>query len=153
MKTKFDDNVAQNIPVTKNPSEPELPWKLSESEMTRIEAADEEHKTAVTAPPLHVRAIFVVLLVLTIFVVILNSIVNVVNDNTEMRVDMSKKEKEISSIQTKLTAVASEKAALNDTTAKLEKRVNDLSAQKELYTAVIETLTKKTDDVQTNQTN
>lgn len=150
MKTKFDDNVAQNIPVTKNSAEPELPWKLSESEITRIEATDEEHKSAITAPPLHVRAIFVVFLVLAIFVAILNSIVNFAIDNTEMRANMSKKEKEVASIQTALANAASEKAALNDTAAKLEKRVNDLNAQKELYTAVIETLTKKTDDVQTN---
>jgi len=150
MKTKFDDNVAQNIPVTKNSVEPELPWKLSESEITRIEATDEEHKDAITAPPLHVRAIFVVLLVLAIFIVILCSKVNVVSDNTEMRIDMSKKEKQVASIQTALANVASEKAALSDTAAKLEKRVNDLNAQKELYTAVIETLTKKTDDTQAN---
>ncbi|MCX5678989.1 MAG: hypothetical protein NTY76_07815 [Candidatus Omnitrophica bacterium] len=150
MKTKFDDNVAQNIPVTKNSAEPELPWKLSESEITRIEATDEEHKSAITAPPLHVRAIFVVLLVLTIFVVILNSVVNMTIDNAEMRLNMSKKEKQVVSIQTALTNAASEKAALSDTAAKLEKRVSDLNAQKELYTAVIETLTKKTDDTQTN---
>jgi hypothetical protein len=150
MKTKFDDNVAQNIPVTKNSVEPELPWKLSESEMTRIEATGEKHKDAITAPPLHARAIFVVLLVLTIFVVIMNSIVNMAIDNTEIRLNMSKKEKQVASIETALAAAASEKAALSDTTAKLEKRVSDLNAQKELYTAVIETLTKKTDDTQAN---
>lgn len=150
MKTKFDDNVAQNIPVTKNSAEPELPWKLSESEITRIEATDEEYKSAITAPPLHVRAIFVVLLVLAIFVVVLNSIVNVVIDNTEMQLNMSEKEKQVASIQTALANAASEKAVLSDTTAKLEKRVNDLNAQKELYTAVIETLIKKTDDTQAN---
>lgn len=150
MKTKFDDNVAQNIPVTKNSAEPELPWKLSESEISRIEAGDEEHKSAITAPPLQVRAIFVVLLVLAIFVVILNSVVNAVIDNNEMRLNMSKKEKEVASIQTALANTATENAALSDTAAKLEKRVNDLNAQKELYTAVIETLTKKTDDTQSN---
>lgn len=150
MKTKFDDNVAQNIPVTKNSAEPELPWKLSESEITRIEATDEEHKGAITAPPLHVRAIFVVLLMLAIFVVVLNSMVNVVIDNTEMQLNMSEKAKQVASIQAALANAASEKAVLSDTTVKLEKRVNDLNAQKELYAAVIETLIKKTDDTQAN---
>jgi len=150
MKTKFDDNVAQTMPVIKNSAEPELPWKMSESEMTRIEAADEEFKGAVSAPPLQARAIFVVLLVLTIFVVILNSIAGMVVDNTEMRTSVSIKEKQVSSIQTVLEKTASEKAALSDNATKLEKRVNDLNAQKELYAAVIETLTKKTDDAQTN---
>ncbi len=150
MKTKFDDNVAQDIPVTKNSAEPELPWKISESEISGIEATGEDYKAAVTAQPLQVRAIFVILLVLTIFVVILNSIVNVVVDNNEMQLSISKKDKQVSSIQTELEKSASEKAALSDTAVKLEKRVNDLNAQKELYTAVIETLTKKTDDTQAN---
>ena len=150
MKTKFDDNVAQNIPITKNSSEPELPWKLSESEMNNIEANDENYKAAITAPPLQVRAIFVVLLVVAIFAVILNSILGVAIDNAEMQSDISNKEKQVSSIQIALEKTSLEKAALNDNAVKLEKRVSDLNAQKELYAAVIDTLTKKTDDVPSN---
>ncbi len=146
MKTKFDENVAHDIPVTKNSSEPELPWKLSESELTKLEAAEEGLKDAVSAPPLHVRAIFVVLLVATIFVVILNNMVNMAIDNNRMQIDISKKEKQVSTVQTQLATVKNEKEALTDNASKMEKRINDLSAQKELYSAVIETLTKKTDD-------
>ena len=146
MKTKFDDNVAQNIPITKNSAEPDLPWKLSDSEINSIEANDENYKAAITAPPLQVRAVFMVLLVLAIFAVILNSIAGVVMDNTEMQSDILNKEKQVSSITAALEKTSLEKAALNDTAAKLEKRVNDLNTQKELYSAVIETLTKKTDD-------
>ena len=151
MKTKFDDNVAQDIPITKDSAEPELPWKLSEAEITRIESTDEEYKSAITAsPPLHVRAVFVVLLVVTIFVTILNGIINVTIDNSEMQIDMLRKERQASSVKAALEKVALEKAVLSDNAVKLERRINDLSAQKELYTAVIETLTKKTDDSQTN---
>lgn len=146
MKTKFDDNVAQNIPITKNSAEPELPWKLSDSEINSIEANDENYKATITAPPLQVRAVFMVFLVVAIFAVILNSIVGVVMDNTEMQSDILNKEKQVSSIQAALEKTSLEKAALNDTAEKLEKRVNDLNTQKELYSAVIETLTKKTDD-------
>lgn len=146
MKTKFDDNVAQNIPITKNSAEPELPWKLSDSEINSIEASDENYKATITAPPLQVRAVFMVFLVVAIFAVILNSIVGVVMDNTEMQSDILNKEKQVSSIQAALEKTSLEKAALNDTAEKLEKRVNDLNTQKELYSAVIETLTKKTDD-------
>ncbi|MBU0605043.1 MAG: hypothetical protein KKH77_02005 [Candidatus Omnitrophica bacterium] len=146
IKTKFDDNVAQNIPITKNSAEPELPWKLSDSEINSIEANDENYKATITAPPLQVRAVFMVFLVVAIFAVILNSIVGVVMDNTEMQSDILNKEKQVSSIQAALEKTSLEKAALNDTAAKLEKRVNDLNTQKELYSAVIETLTKKTDD-------
>ena len=150
MKTKFDDNVAQNIPITKNSAEPELPWKLSDSEINSIEANDENYKTAITAPPLQVRAIFMVLLVAAIFAVILNSIAGVAIDNAEMQSNILNKEKQVTSIQAALEKTALEKEALNDTAVKLEKRVNDLNAQKELYSAVIETLTKKTDDTPIN---
>lgn len=150
MKTKFDENVAHDIPVTKNSSEPELPWKLSESELTKIDAAGEDYKVAVTAPPLHVRAIFVALLVAAIFVVILNNMVNMAIDNNDMQIDISKKDRQVSLAQTQLAAVKGEKDALADNSAKMEKRINDLNSQKELYSAVIETLTKKTDDSPTN---
>jgi hypothetical protein len=150
MKTKFDDNVAQNIPITKNSAEPELPWKLSDSEINSIEANDENYKTAITAPPMQVRAIFMVLLVAAIFAVILNSIAGVAIDNAEMQLNVSNKEKQVFSIQAALEKTALEKATLSDTAVKLEKRVNDLNAQKELYSAVIETLTKKTDDAPVN---
>lgn len=150
MKTKFDDNVAKDIPITKNSAEPELPWKMTESEIRGIEAAGEEYKAVITAPPLRVRAVFVVLLVLTIFVVIFNSIVGVTMDNAEVRQEISVKDRQVSAIQTALDKTVSEKTVLNDTAVKLEKRVSDLSAQRELYTAVIETLTKKTDDTSAN---
>lgn len=151
MKTKFDDNVAQDIPTTKDSAEPELPWKLSEAEITRIEATDEEYKSAITAaPPLHARGIFVALLVVVIFVAILNGIVNVVIDNSEMQIDMLRREKQASFVRAALEKAALEKTVLSDNAVKLERRINDLSSQKELYTAVIETLTKKTDDAQIN---
>ena len=150
MKTKFDDNVATDIPVTKSSAEPELPWKLSDSEMGRIESTDENLKANVNSPPLQARAIFVVLLVVAIFFMVLNSIANVIIDNNEMQIRMLKKDREVSSIKTTLEKTSTENAALSDEAVRLEKRVTDLSAQKELYTAVIETLTKKTDDTQAN---
>lgn len=152
MKTKFDDNVAQDIPKTKEFSEPQLPWKLSSEEMSRLEASGEELEklAANVVPPLQVRAIFIILLVAAIFVTILNSIINIAIDNSEMQIGISKKERQVAAVTTALDKAAGEKAALSENALKLEKRVNDLSAQKELYTAVIETLTKKTDEPQAN---
>lgn len=150
MKTKFDENVAHDIPTTKNSSEPALPWKLSEGELAKIETLDENLKEAVTAPPLHVRAIFVVLLVATIFVVILNNMVNMAINNNEMQIDISKRDKQVAMVQAELVTIKNEKEAIADNAEKMEKRMNDLNAQKELYGAVIETLTKKTDDSPVN---
>lgn len=151
MKTKFDNNVAHDIPKTKPISEPSLPWKLSDEEISTIEATDEEYKAAVTAaPPLHVRAIFMVLLVVSIFVAILNSVVNIAIDNSEMQLGISRKERQVVAFKGALDKASGEKVALNENAVKLERRVSDLNAQKELYTAVIETLTKKTDEPQSS---
>lgn len=151
MKTKFDDTIAHDIPKTKATSEPALPWKLSDEEISEIEATDEEYKTALTAAsPLHVRAIFVVLLIVSIFVAIVNSVVNIAIDNSEMQMRISSKERQVAAIKGALAKASGEKIALNENAVKLERRVNDLTAQKELYTAVIETLTKKTDEPQTS---
>ncbi|MEI6863556.1 MAG: hypothetical protein WCK38_04055, partial [Candidatus Omnitrophota bacterium] len=46
-----------------------------------------------------------------------------------------------------LDKVAAEKTALENSASQLEKRVGDLSAQKELFTAVLESLTKKPNDI------
>jgi len=150
MKTKFDDNVAQNIPVTKDVPEPSLPWKISESELARIEAKDQNVKAAVKEPPLQVRAVFVVLLVVTIFVVIMNGMVNVAVDNNTMQMDVTSKEVQVARIKKALEKADREKADWNENAARLEKKISDLNAQKELYSAVIETLTKKTDDTLAN---
>ena len=50
-------------------------------------------------------------------------------------------------MQVDLDKADAEKTALEHNASQLEKRVNDLSAQKELFTAVLESLTKKGDEV------
>ena len=147
-KTKFDDNVAQAIPETRASAEPELPWKLPDSEMSRIEASDGSRTVSVTEPPLRVRAVFVILLVVAIFVFVMNGIMNVAIDNSEMQLDMLRKEQSLSDIKAALVKADDEKAALSEDAARLEQRVIDLNEQKDIYTAVIETLTKKPDDTQ-----
>lgn len=149
MKTKFEENVASEIPKTRPEGEPGLPWKVTEEEMNKVGAADDDYKEVVTgAPPLHARAIFVILLVVSIFVVVLNTVITIAIDNSEMQLAALRKAQQVSTLKGQLQKSASEKAAVSDNASKLEKKVSDLNAQKELYTAVIETLTKKTDEPQ-----
>ncbi|MCM8760671.1 MAG: hypothetical protein NC938_07225 [Candidatus Omnitrophica bacterium] len=149
MKTRFDENVAAEIPKTRSPQEPELPWKVTEEEISKVEGVDEDYKVAISGtPPLHARAIFIVLLVVSIFIAVLNSVISTAIENSEIQLEAIKKERQVSSLKDKLQRIQTEKAILSDNAAKLEKKVNDLNAQKELYASVIETLTKKTDDIQ-----
>jgi len=149
MKTKFEENVASEIPKTRSAGEPELPWKVTEEEMDMVAASREQRQEAVAGtPPLQVRAIFVILLVVSIFVAILNTVMNVAIDNSEIQLKAMKNERAVVSLKVELQKTEGEKTALSDAAAKLEKKVSDLSEQKELYTSVIETLTKKTDDTQ-----
>ena len=149
MKTKFEENVASQIPKTRAAGEPELPWKVTDEDMTAVETADEDYKAAMTGtPPLQARAIFVILLVVSIFVVVLNTVINIAIDNSDMQLLTLKKERQVSTLKGKLQKTEGEKATMSGNAVVLEKKVSDLNAQKELYTAVIETLTKKTDEPQ-----
>ena len=149
MKTKFEETVASEIPKTRPEGEPGLPWKVTDEEMDKVGAVDEEYKEVVTgAPPLHARAIFVILLVVSIFVVVMNTVISTAIDNSEMQLAALRKAQQVSTLKGQLQKSASEKAVVSDNASKLEKKVSDLNAQKELYTAVIETLTKKTDEPQ-----
>lgn len=147
MKTKFDENVASKIPETRASQEPDLPWRISDEDIAKAESQGEEYRAAVTqAPPLQVRGTLLALMVVTIFFVIVNTVINIYLENTIMQGNVLKQTKKVSMLKTDLEKAAAEKVALNENASKLEKRINDLAAQKELFTAVIETLTKKQDD-------
>ena len=146
MKKKFETNVAADIPKTKS-QEPGLPWRLSSEEVEKIESKNEEYKsTATSIPPLKTRAIFLILLILTIFVISFYMITNAVMENESIRANMSRNELAITSLRTDMARIASEKNMLSEKSSQLEKKINDLTAQKELFTSVIETMTKKGDE-------
>jgi len=151
MKKKFETNVAAEIPKTRL-HEPGLPWKLNSDDLDEIESKDEEYKAVVAGmPPLRTRSIFLIMLVLAIFAATLYVISRAIIDNENIRNGMLKKEKEIATLQATLEKVTNEKNSLNQTSVQLEKRVSDLTAQKELFTTVIESLTKKGDDIENDK--
>ena len=147
MKKKFEDNVASQIPKTKS-EEPALPWKIDEADIAKIDSDNQDYKDlAGGAPPLKTRPVFMVLLVIAIFAAALFMIASMATENDRIKIGISEKEKEAATLQVDLDKVAAEKTALENSASQLEKRVGDLSAQKELFTAVLESLTKKPDDI------
>lgn len=143
MKKKFEDNVATEIPKTKL-HEPALPWKLSEDEVGEIGSKDGDYKAVIAGtPPLRTRGIFLILLVVTIFGITTYMISNAVVENEQMRSNMAKKDGELSLMHGNLEKVAADRDAVSKNLAQLEKKLNDLTAQKQLFASVIESLTKK----------
>lgn len=148
MKKKFESNVAAEIPKTKL-HEPELPWKITADDLSRVTPKSDDYKSAITGtPPFKTRAIFLILLVATLFLFTSIMVINAVMENESVRRNMLKKENELMLIKTDLQKLAGEKEALTKNSTQLEKKVNDLAAQKELFTSVIESLTKKSDEAE-----
>ena len=146
MKKKFEDNVASQIPRTKS-EEPALPWKIDESDLAKIDSENRDYKDLADGQaPLKTRPVFLVLLVIAIFAAALFMIASITIENGRVRLSISEKEKEAAVLQVDLDKAAAEKMALEKSASQLEKRVGDLSAQKELFTAVLESLTKKADE-------
>ena len=151
MKKKFEDNVASQIPRTKS-DEPTLPWKIDEADLAKADSESRDYKDlAQGLPPLKTRPIFLIALVIAIFAAALFMVASIAIENNRIRIGISEKEKEAAVLQVNLDKAAAEKAALEHNASQLEKRVNDLSAQKELFTAVLESLTKKEDTAQPPQ--
>jgi len=145
MKKKFEDNVAGSTPRSKN-DEPSLPWKVGEEDLVGMETREGEYEElSNSAAPLATRPVFLVTLVIAIFMAALYMVAVMAVENEGIKLGISAKEKEAAGLQVDLDKIKTEKVALEKSSEQLEKRVGDLSAQKELFTAVLESLTKKND--------
>ena len=148
MKKKFESNVAAEIPKTKL-HEPELPWKITTDDLAQAASKGGDYKSAIAGtPPFRTRAVFLILLVGAIFLFTSMMVVNAVVENEKIRQGMLKKENELALVKNDLQKLTGEKESLAKGSASLEKKVSDLAAQKELFTSVIESLTKKSDDTE-----
>ncbi|MFA5144294.1 MAG: hypothetical protein WC522_09075 [Candidatus Omnitrophota bacterium] len=149
MKEKFEANVATEIPKTKL-HEPVLPWKLTQDEVAQIGPQDDELKIAMTgASPLKTRAPFLIALIVAIFVLTAYLILNAAMENERMRGNIARKDGELSLAQINVMKALAEKDAVNKSSSQLEKKISDLTAQKQLFASVIESLTKKGEDIDT----
>lgn len=146
MKKKFEANVAAELPKTKL-HEPELPWKVTTDDLEKIAPEENEFKLAMEGiAPLKVRPLFLITLVMAVFVFTIYMIASAIVENESMRKNISAKEKQILAMKADLGKAAGEKELLAKNSSQLEKKVGELSAQKELFTGVIESLTKKSEE-------
>ena len=147
MKTKFETNVASQMPKTKSSQEPALPWKIDSADLEKIAASEGEYNSTLTGtPPLKVRAVFLILMIVAVFGSALYFATRIVNENEKISIVAKQKEEAVSTLQADLSKVAGEKNTLNESIGGLQKRINELNSQKDLFTAVIESLTKKDDE-------
>jgi len=145
MKKKFEDNVAGSMPKMKT-EEPSLPWKIEEADLAGIQTMEGDYAMLSSGEaPLKTRPLFLVLLVVAVFFAALYMVAVMAGENENIKLGISAKEKEAAELQVDLDKINAEKAAIEKSSAQLEKRVEDLAAQKELFTAVLESLTKKND--------
>jgi len=147
MKTKFESNVASELPKTRVAQEPGLPWKVDPSELTDLKSIEDEFKSATTgAPPLKARASFLAALLVAVFFTTLYFVSAAVTESRKAINSARQKEAAVFGLRADLEKIADEKKTLSENARQLEKQVRDLSAQKELFTTVIESLSKKSDE-------
>ena len=97
-------------------------------------------------PPLKTRPVFLIILVAVIFILVLYSAAAILTECARIRSDASNKDKEMALLHAGLEKASKEKEKLSKSLAQMEEKISDLKAQKELFTSVIETLTKKGED-------
>jgi hypothetical protein len=143
MKKKFEDNVAAEMPKTVA-GEPPLPWKIDEADLEKIESESQELKDMTRGePPLKARPVFLVLLVVAIFLSAFIMAATVTVENEGIRAGMTETEGRAAALRMKVEKMSVEKEALEKGALQLEKRLSDLAAQKDLFSAVLESLAKK----------
>lgn len=144
MKTRFEANVASEVPKTKASQEPDLPWKVRDEDLDEVVASEAEYNKAVTGTsPFKTRAVFIIALLVTIFGAVVYYSSMVVVDKEEAKGLYVAKEKTVTTLRSELEKISSQNEALNKSISDFEEHVKELNSQKELFTAVIESLTKK----------
>jgi len=147
MKSKFESNVASELPKTRLSQEPGLPWKVDPSELSQLKTLEDDFKAATTGvPPLSARAGFLSALLVAVFFTTLYFVSAAVTESRKAQDAARQKDAAVFGLRADLEKIANEKKALSDSAMQLEKQVRDLSAQKELFATVIESLSKKSDE-------
>jgi hypothetical protein len=135
------------LPKTRIAREPGLPWKVDPSELSDIKSVEDGVKSATTgAPPLKARAIFLAALLIAVFFTTLYFVSAAVTESRKAQAAAMQKDAAVFGLRADLEKIADEKKALSENAVRLEKQVRDLSAQKELFTTVIESLSRKSDE-------
>ncbi len=152
MKTKFESNVATQIPKTKMSQEPQLPWDVARYDTEQDASPSEDNAKLLTAGMglFGVRPVFLVLMLVCLFAVTAYVFGRAAEDNQKARAQVQKKEKLAASLQKNISMLkvnldqsAIEKDVLEERASRLEKDISDLEIQNKTFMTVIESLSKK----------
>lgn len=152
MKTKFESNVATQIPKTKMSQEPQLPWDVVRYDTEQDVPPSEDNAKLLTAGRglFGVRPVFLVLMLMCLFAVTAYVFGRAAEDNQRVRAQVQKKEelaaslqKNISTLKVNLDQSAIEKDVLEERASRLEEDVSNLETQNKTFITVIENLSKK----------
>lgn len=146
MKTKFETNVATQIPKTRMTQEPNLPWEVRADSRDIVSALEEKLKFETAGQfLLGARPVFLVILLVSIFISTVYAVYNIANEGEKIHISMREKEKALSLLQANLKETVNREEFLKERSLQLERAVADLRADKELFTTVIQDLTKKSE--------
>ncbi len=94
MKTKFESNVATQIPKTKMAHEPQLPWELSKYDLQESESLEDTTQSVIIGQvPFGIRPAFLITLLVVIFLGTSYVFVGAVKENEKVHMDILKKER------------------------------------------------------------
>lgn len=152
MKTKFESNVATQIPKTKMAYEPQLPWEISNYNSQQSGSLEDTAQSVVIGKvPLGVRPIFLVMLLVVLFVGTICMFVRTTEENEKVRMDILKKEKIALLLQAGLKKAVKEKDVLKKKAVRLEKDLADLGIRNKTFITVIENLSRRVEEAAIDQ--
>lgn len=144
MKTKFESNVAAQIPKTRSSQEPQLPWEISKYDIDQNGfLEDAAQSLADEKVPFGIRPVFLAVLLIFMFASTLYVFVRVAEENKKARMSLQKKEKAIVLLQANLEKTVDEKDTLKERAARLQNDIADLNIRNKTFIGVIENLSKK----------
>ncbi len=150
MKTKFESNVATQIPKTRMAREPRLPWEVRKEDLIGSSFLEERSNDLIaTKTLLGTRPVFLAMLLVFIFVSTFSIFLYTAQRNESARMEIERKEETQVLLLSSLEKVVDEKQVLKEKAVQLEKEIEDLNTQNKTFITVIENLSKKDEEAAT----
>lgn len=146
MKTKFETNVASKTPKEKQ-EEPGLPWQVGAEDIEK--AAGPEGAGSLAAlgvSPFKTRAEVLVIVLGVIFIVTISFVSFMKKETLRTKNEVAMKEEAVSALESRVNKLNDENSAMNSSLTDLEKRLSELTVQKELFTDVLDGLVQNPDE-------
>ncbi len=146
MKTKFESNVAAQIPKTRSSHEPQLPWEISKYDIDQNGfLEDAAQSLADEKVPFGIRPVFLAVLLIFMFAGTVHLLVRATEENKKVYMNMLKKKKMTALLQSSLEKEVEENDVLRERTTRLEKNLATLNIWNKTFITVIENMSRRVD--------